>query len=618
MKINFVVTIFSLLGILSSCNSKTENKDFLEDKILIMDTHTLSNYQDLPILNTHLELSVNFQEKKLKGSVTHRFDENRKVDLLKLDTKYLKIDSIQDGDGNNLEYSFGKFDELLGSALSVILNSQSNEVVIFYETTEKSEALDWLLPSQTAGKTFPFMYTQGQSIFTRSWIPIQDTPGVRITYSAKINTPKNMMALMSAANPQEIDTNNVYSFEMNQPIPPYLIALAVGNLEFKAIDFRTGVYAEPSMLEECANELVDMGKMVDVAEQLYGKYDWERYDVIVLPPSFPFGGMENPRLTFATPTIIAGDRSLVSLIAHELAHSWSGNLVTNATWNDFWLNEGFTVYFERRIMEALYGRDYSEMLALLGFQDLQNQVSNSQPAMQLLRLNMNGKHPDDAMTDIAYEKGYFFLRMLEENIGRDKMDEFLKKYFNDHKFQTIVTEEFLSYLKENLLDDNFKGLNVEQWVFESGIPENCPKVNSLRFKNVESSVATFLDSGSEELKYASEKWSTHEWLHFLKHLPESLNLGQMDDLDKVFNLSNSGNSEILAVWFLQSIKNDYKPAFENLENFLLKIGRRKFLQPLYLELSKNQEHKIWAKKVYKKARNNYHYVSFNTIDNILN
>ena len=618
MKINFVVTISLIFGMLSSCNSKAENKSFPEEKNLIIDTHTLSNYQDLPILNTHLELSVNFQEKKLKGSVTHRFAKNRKVDLLKLDTKYLKIDSVQDGNGNNLEYSFEEFDELLGSALSVILNSQSNEVVVFYETTNKSEALDWLLPNQTAGKTFPFMYTQGQSIFTRSWIPIQDTPGVRITYSAKINTPKNMLAVMSAANPQEMDTNSIYSFEMNQPIPPYLIALAVGNLEFKAIDFRTGVYAEPSMLEECANELVDMGKMVDVAEQLYGKYDWDRYDVIVLPPSFPFGGMENPRLTFATPTIIAGDRSLVSLIAHELAHSWSGNLVTNATWNDFWLNEGFTVYFERRIMEALYGRDYSEMLALLGFQDLQNQVYNSKPSMQLLRLNMKGKHPDDAMTDIAYEKGYFFLRMLEENMGRDKMDEFLKKYFNDHKFQTIVTEEFLSYLKENLLDDNYKGINVEQWVFDPGIPKNCPKVNSLRFKNVESSVATFLDGGAEELKVISDKWSTHEWLHFLKHLPESLNHDQMGDLDKVFNLSNSGNSEIVAVWFLQSIKNDYEPAFENLEKFLVKIGRRKFLQPIYLELSKNQEHKIWAKKVYQKARNNYHYVSFNTIDNILN
>ena len=603
---------------LLSCNSKAENKSLSEDENLIIDTHTLSNYQDLPIKNTHLELSVNFQEKKIKGSVTHQFDKNRKVDLLKLDSKYLKIDSIQDGNGNSLEYSIGEFDELLGSALTVILNSESSEVVIFYETTDKSEALDWLLPNQTAGKTFPFMYTQGQSIFTRSWIPIQDTPGIRITYTAKINTPKNMMAVMSAANPQKIDTNNVYSFEMKQPIPPYLIALAVGNLEFKAIDFRTGVYAEPSMVDECANELVDMGKMVDVAEQLYGKYDWDRYDVIVLPPSFPFGGMENPRLTFATPTIIAGDRSLVSLIAHELAHSWSGNLVTNATWNDFWLNEGFTVYFERRIMEALYGRDYSEMLALLGFQDLQNQVDNSIPSMQLLRLNMIGKHPDDAMTDIAYEKGYFFLRMLEENIGRDKMDVFLKKYFNDHKFQTIVTNEFLSYLKENLLDDNFKGLNVEQWVFESGIPENCPKVNSLRFKNVESSVATFLDGGAQELKIISEKWSTHEWLHFLKHLPESLNENQMADLDKAFDLSNSGNSEILAVWFLQSIKNDYRPAFENLEKFLVKIGRRKFLQPLYLELSKNKEHKIWAKKVYQKARNNYHYVSFNTIDNILN
>tara|TARA_B110000902_G_scaffold251549_1_gene311964 strand:+ start:611 stop:2467 length:1857 start_codon:yes stop_codon:yes gene_type:complete len=618
MKINFVVSISMLFLLVSSCNSKPEIKDVVEKKNLIMDTHTLSNYQDLPIINSHLELSVDFKERKLKGSVTHEFDKNRKDSVLKLDTKYLKIDSIQDSDGNNLEYSLGELDELLGSALSIKLNPKSKDVVIFYETTDKSEALDWLVPNQTAGKTFPFMYTQGQSIFTRSWIPIQDTPGIRITYSATIKTPENMMAVMSAANPQEIDTNNVYSFEMNQPIPPYLIALAVGNLEFKEIDFRTGVYAEPSMVEECANELIDMGKMVNVAEELYGKYDWDRYDVIVLPPSFPFGGMENPRLTFATPTIIAGDRSLVSLIAHELAHSWSGNLVTNATWNDFWLNEGFTVYFERRIMEALYGRDYSEMLALLGFQDLQNQIDNSLPAMQLLRLNMLGKHPDDAMTDIAYEKGYFFLRMLEENMGRDKMDVFLKNYFNDHKFQTIVTEEFLSYLKENLLDDNYKGLNVEQWVFESGIPENCPKVNSLRFKNAEGSVTTFLESGAEAIKESSDLWSTHEWLHFLKHLPDTLPLNHLADLDKVFNLSNSGNSEILAVWFLQSIKNDYRPAFENLEKFLVKIGRRKFLQPLYLELSKTKEHKIWAKKVYLKARNNYHYVSFNTIDDILN
>ena len=619
MKIKLIAFISTLLILCLSCESDSKTKKIDSVNNLIMDTHTLSNYQDLPIVNTHLELSVNFQERKLKGSVTHEFDKNRKINLLKLDTKYLKIDSIQDSNGNTLEYSLGEFDELLGSPLTINLNPKSNFVVIFYETTKKSEALDWLVPNQTAGKMYPFMYTQGQSIFTRSWIPIQDTPGIRITYSAKIKTPKNMMAVMSAANPQEIDTNNIYSFKMNQPIPPYLIALAVGNLEFKAIDSRTGVYAEPSMVVKCANELIDMGKMVDSAENLYGAYDWDRYDVIVLPPSFPFGGMENPRLTFATPTIIAGDRSLVSLIAHELAHSWSGNLVTNATWNDFWLNEGFTVYFERRIMESLYGRDYSEMLALLGFQDLQKQIDNSKPNMQLLRLNMLGKHPDDAMTDIAYEKGYFFLRMLEENMGRKKMDFFLKNYFQDHKFQTIVTEEFLSYLKENLLDNNnYQVLNIDQWVFKPGIPENCPIVKSLRFENVETSAMTFLENGAAVLKESSDMWSTHEWLHFLKHLPDTLALRQLLDLDNTFNLSNSGNSEILAVWFLQSIKNDYRPAFENLEKFLVKIGRRKFLQPLYLELSKNENHKIWAKKVYEKARNNYHYVSFNTIDNILN
>jgi aminopeptidase N len=614
--IEFISALF-ILCISCESNSKIKKTDSVNN--LIIDTHTLSNYKDLPIVNTHLELSVNFQERKLKGSVTHEFEANRKINLLKLDTKYLKIDSIQDGDGNTLEYSLGEFDELLGSPLSINLNPKSNSVVIFYETTKKSEALDWLVPNQTAGKMYPFMYTQGQSIFTRSWIPIQDTPGIRITYSAKIKTPKNMMAVMSAANPQEMDTNNVYSFKMNQPIPPYLIALAVGNLEFKAIDSRTGVYAEPSMVVKCANELIDMGKMVDSAENLYGAYNWDRYDVIVLPPSFPFGGMENPRLTFATPTIIAGDRSLVSLIAHELAHSWSGNLVTNATWNDFWLNEGFTVYFERRIMESLYGRDYSEMLALLGFQDLESQITKSKPNMQLLRLNMMGKHPDDAMTDIAYEKGYFFLRMLEENMGREKMDSFLKNYFKDHKFQTIVTEEFLSYLKDNLLDTNsYQALNINQWVFEPGIPENCPIVKSLRFENAEISVTTFLESGAEELKESSDLWSTHEWLHFLKHLPDTLDLVQLLDLDNTFNLSNSGNSEILAVWFLQSIKNDYRPAFENLEKFLVKIGRRKFLQPLYLELSKNEDHKIWAKNVYQNARENYHYVSFNTIDKILN
>ena len=618
MKYHFLTLVFFGAFTLSNCSIEEENINKKVSNHLIMDSHTLSNYKDLPIIHTHLDLEVDFVNKLLRGSVTHNLSEDRNTDLLVLDSKHLEVDSVKDERGNRLNFEIGNFDELLGSKFSIQLNTESKSVTIFYKTTNKSEALDWLMPNQTAGKNFPFMYTQGQSIFTRSWIPIQDTPGLRITYSANIKTPENMMAVMSAANPQEQHSENSYNFEMKQPIPPYLIALAVGNLQFKAVDYRTGVYAEPTMLDECVDELSDMGKMVDVAENLYGKYDWDRYDVIVLPPSFPFGGMENPRLTFATPTIIAGDRSLVSLIAHELAHSWSGNLVTNATWNDFWLNEGFTVYFERRIMEALYGKDYSEMLALLGYQDLVEEINGLEPDMQLLRLNMLGKHPDDAMTDIAYEKGYFFLRMIENHVGREKMDSFLLKYFNDHKFKTIITEEFISYLKKHLLNENKEKLNINEWIFEPGIPANCPKVNSVRFENVASLVDDFMIFGASSLKEKTANWSTHEWLHFIKHLPKEITLIQLSDLDKVFNFSNSGNSEILALWFLQSIKSDYQPAFDNLEKFLIKIGRRKFLQPLYLELSKSEKHKAWAKEVYKKARGNYHYVSFNTIDKILN
>lgn len=618
MKYHFLTLVFFGAFTLSNCSIEEENINKKVSNHLIMDSHTLSNYKDLPIIHAHLDLEVDFVNKLLRGSVTHNLSEDRNTDLLVLDSKHLEVDSVKDERGNRLNFEIGNFDELLGSKFSIQLNTESKSVTIFYKTTNKSEALDWLMPNQTAGKNFPFMYTQGQSIFTRSWIPIQDTPGLRITYSANIKTPENMMAVMSAANPQEQHSENSYNFEMKQPIPPYLIALAVGNLQFKAVDYRTGVYAEPTMLDECVDELSDMGKMVDVAENLYGKYDWDRYDVIVLPPSFPFGGMENPRLTFATPTIIAGDRSLVSLIAHELAHSWSGNLVTNATWNDFWLNEGFTVYFERRIMESLYGKDYSEMLALLGYQDLVEEINDLEPDMQLLRLNMLGKHPDDAMTDIAYEKGYFFLRMIENHVGREKMDFFLLKYFNDHKFKTIITEEFIIYLKKYLLNENKEKLNINEWIFEPGIPANCPKVNSVRFENAVSLVDDFMIFGASSLKEKTANWSTHEWLHFIKHLPKEITLIQLSDLDKVFNFSNSGNSEILALWFLQSIKSDYQPAFDNLEKFLIKIGRRKFLQPLYLELSKSEKHKAWAKEVYKKARGNYHYVSFNTIDKILN
>lgn len=605
----FILTSFSV-NFLCAMNDSIQIKN--------ADSHTLSNYNDISISHVHLDLSVDFFRKELAGWVELFFQKKVNTNTLILDTKYLLIDRVEDQNKNKLNFNYLETDELLGTPLLVQLNDSSHSIKVFYKTTAKSEALDWLSANQTAGKNFPFMYTQGQSIFTRSWIPIQDTPSIRVTYTADVTVPEGMLAVMSASNPQQTNLSNRYHFEMKQSISPYLIALAVGELSFQSIDERTGVYAEPSMIESCANELADMGKMVDEAEKLYGQYDWDRYDVIVLPPSFPFGGMENPRLTFATPTIIAGDRSLVSLIAHELAHSWSGNLVTNATWNDFWLNEGFTVYFERRIMEALYGKDYTDMLALLGFQDLKSELSSLNKDMQKLKLKLNGLHPDDAMSDIAYEKGYFFLRMLEEKKGRAKMDSFLKNYFDDHKFQTITTEEFLAYLDENLLEGEEDGLMINQWVYQSGLPENCPKVLSSRFLQAEKAVDLFLKKGVDNIVDAAADWSTHEWLHFIKHLPENINKNQLEKLDETFNLSSNGNAEILCVWFLISIKADYRPAFDPMKTFLTKIGRRKFLQPIYEELAKNPVNKKWAKEVYVKARDNYHYVSFNTVDEILN
>jgi leukotriene A-4 hydrolase/aminopeptidase len=613
---------FAFIGLFffSSCNSsfderQAEQKPLISDSTII-DLHTLSNYKRVSTSHLHLDIEVDFSKKIISGSVTHKILNPNNDDKFILDTKNLSVKHVELDNGKAANFSFGDYDELLGTPLIVDIDPSVKQVTIHYKTTDRTEALDWLMPAQTDGKQSPFMYTQGQSIFTRSWIPIQDTPGLRITYSANVKVPSGMLAVMSASNPVKRNENNSYAFNMPQPIPCYLIALAVGDLAFSPIDERTGVYAEKTMLEDCAYELEDMGDMVTAAEELYGNYQWERYDVIVLPPSFPFGGMENPRLTFATPTIIAGDKSLTALIAHELAHSWSGNLVTNATWDDFWLNEGFTVYFERRIMESLYGKDYVEMLALLGYQDLQGSIAELSEDLQLLKLKLKGLHPDEGMSDIAYEKGYFFLRLIEETVGREKFDVFLKGYFNNHKFQTIVTEYFIDYLNENLLVPNNISLNVQEWIYQPGLPKNCPEIVSERFDNIDAVLVDFHNT-SDTSQVDAQNWSTHEWLHFIRKLSPETTAQQLQLIDQKFKLTQSGNSEILAAWFEQSIKFNYRGVDVALEKFLIRVGRRKFLTPLYKALASTPEGKKRAIDIYEKARGNYHYVSFNTIDNLL-
>jgi len=588
-----------------------------------MDVHSLSKPEEAKVTHYDLDLNVDFNTKIITAKVTCTIETKAGSKQLILDTHDLKIDKVTIGkDEKPTTFILSEPVKYLGQALIIDIEEGTKTATIYYSTSPTAAAIQWLDKEQTAGKKHPFLFTQSQAILARTWIPCQDSPGLRITYSARIKCPKELMAVMSASNPTALSADGVYHFNMPNPIPSYLLALAIGDLVFKPIGKRTGVYAEPATIDKAVHEFVDLEKMLVAAEKLYGPYDWERYDVLVLPPSFPFGGMENPRLTFATPTILAGDRSLTSLIAHELAHSWSGNLVTNATWDDFWMNEGFTVYFERRIMEALYGKPFADMQAVLGFRDLMIDVNavGIDGEDSHLKLNLKDRDPDDGMTKVAYEKGYFLLRLIEETIGRERLDAFLIKYFKSHAFQTITTEQFLDYYDRELIKGDTAladKIRIKDWIYKPGIPANCPVIKSERFEEVEAEAAKFT-SGTPAKNLNTKDYQTNEWMHFLSKLPESMDLAKMNDLDATFHFTQSGNSEVLFLWLERVIHSKYTAGYQALENFLTEVGRRKFVKPLYAAMLKTPDGLTMAKAIYAKARQNYHSVTRNTVDEMIN
>ena len=587
-----------------------------------LDAHSFSEPQKAVVKHLDLEIKVDFTTQILTGKASWQIDNINKSDEIIFDTRQLQIQKITLGDDEKeTTFSLAQNVAIFGQALKVKIGNSTTKVNIYYTTSKDAGAVQWLNPQQTAGKKHPFLFTQSQAILARTWIPCQDSPGIRFSYNAKITVPKELLALMSAENPKSKNSTGIYDFKQPNPIPSYLMALAVGDIEFKGVDNRTGVYAEPVTLQKAAYEFADMGKMVTAAENLYGPYKWGRYDVLVLPPSFPFGGMENPMLTFATPTVIAGDRSLVSLIAHELAHSWSGNLVTNATWNDFWLNEGFTVYFERRIVEAVYGKDEAKMQEVLGAQDRDKTIKEfgkDNPDTRL-KADFNGRDPDDGVSDIAYEKGYSFLRTIENEVGREKLDAFLKEYFNSHAFHSVTTEDFLADLDKNLLKGNKQlrdKIKVDEWIYQPGLPSNAPAVSSVDFTSVDSLISDWGKTGKTS-SLTKAKRSTNVLIYLIRHLPENISAKQMAEIDGEFKFTSSGNAEIQATWYTLAIRKKYLAAYPAIEKFLTEVGRRKFLIPLYKEMIKTAEGKEWAKKVYAKARPNYHSVAYHTIDDLL-
>ena len=600
------------------------------DTTLIKDGHSYSNIDKIRTKHLHLELDVNFENTTIYGVARHEMI-NSGVDTAIFDIKNLDIKKVTLGKGkeNEVEADFiiGANNEMLGQPLCVKILPTTKYINIYYQTTEKKEAIDWLTPELTAGKKHPFMYTQGEAILTRSWIPLQDAPSNRITYSADVKVPKDLMALMSAENPKVKNDLGLYHFEMKQRIPSYLIALAVGDLKFKKLGKNCGVYSGPELIKACAYEFVDLPKLIKAAEKIYGKYQWEQYDLVVLPYSFPFGGMENPRLTFANPTLLAGDRSLVSVVAHELAHSWSGNLVTNATWDDFWLNEGFTVYFEGRIMEEIYGKEVSDILALIEYQELEADIAeigkSDFPEDTHLKLSLKGRNPDDGMTSIAYVKGAFFLKTLENKVGRELFDKFMNAYFKKYSFHTITTEGFEAFLNAQLLKPNHITFNTKEWLYKAGIPSNCYKIDSPRFKLVQKLADDFAKGKDifkvkrKKDKITRAKYVTQEWLAFIRRLPSKMDPAQMRKLDEHLDFKGCGNAEIMTEWYVLGINSGYMDIRPPMEKFLMKVGRRKFLMPIYKNLAKTSETLAWGKKVFDKAQHNYHFVSKSSVEAVL-
>ena len=562
------------------------------------------------VTDVALDLMADFRAQRLAGTARLTIERAAGAHEIVLDALGLDVASVTDGTGQSLAWSFGDERPVRGRPLLVALPA-GREIVIHYRTTPGAVALQWLAPEQTAGKRHPYLFTQGEAILTRSWVPTQDSPGIRQTYSARIVVPRSLVAVMSAESltPGGVETpdGRAFSFRMNQPIPPYLFALAVGDLAFVQIGARTGVWAEPSVVQAAAWEFADVEKMVGAAEALYGPYRWGRYDILVLPPSFPYGGMENPRLTFMSPTAVAGDRSLTSIAAHELAHSWSGNLVTNATWRDFWLNEGVTTYIEERIVERLYGRDTSAAVQAVTREDLVRGIASLPPARTVLYLP-DSENPNDA-TDVPYGKGAAFLRLIELSVGRERFDGWLRAYFDRHAFTSVTTDTFLDDLRRSLFGADADALEarlrVREWLFEPGLPANAPVPMSEGLDRARGEAARFAN-GASASSLVVTAWTTQQWLQFLARLPRTVARARLEDLDRTFALSERQNAVVLAAWLRIALEQQYEPALPATERFLTTQGRMKFLEPLYRALLDSEWGQPIARRIYAIARPLYH------------
>lgn len=577
-----------------------------------LDPHSYYDDSQPKITSFKLKAKIDFDAKKLFCQVALNF-EKEVEGTIKLDSRDLIIKSVTYEDGSNVNFKVYPKDKVLGNLFEINFDRLTKTILVEYEVEKDSTALQWLKPEQTKGKQKPFLFTQCQPHHARSLVPLQDSPSVRITYLAEITVPSDLTVVMAAGASDVFENREkgekTFFFKMPQPIPPYLFAFAVGRLTSRDLSQRTKIWAEPEIVEKAAYEFEEIEEMIKKAESLFGPYEWERYDLLVLPPSFPYGGMENPRLTFITPTLIAGDRSLVSVVIHELAHSWTGNLVTNKNAQHFWINEGFTVWAERRILEAIYGVEASVMSYAQGFNALKSAISRfgEDSPFTCLVTNLENVDPDDVFSEIPYEKGSLFLRLLEETVSRTSFDRFIRSYIEKYRFTSIDTEELCSFIEAHF-PDVLKKVSAEKWLYSPGIPDNCPKIFSARLEFIMN-----LSSGFKFGTYPTNEeivsMNPGEKLVYFQNLPRPLNSEQLDFLVRSFNLKEVTNSEILAEYLTISAMSDYEPAFSQIKSFLSEVGRMKYIRPIYRAMGHNKRTRELARELFEKTKETLHPLS---------
>lgn len=599
------------------------------------DPNSLSNFYEIKTTNLDLNLKVSFEEKKLSGYVTlDMVAVTDTVAEIVLDTSYMNVENVsmvQSGKTTALKFAIDARHEAFGCALRITLpthlkTGSAVAIRVDYETTEKCTALQWLEPSQTSGKKHPYLFSQCQAIHARSLVPCQDTPAIKLHYTASITTPKPLSALMSAlrvgSSESEDGMFRTFKFHQKTSIPTYLIAIAVGNLAEREIGPRSSVWSEPEVVDAAAWEFEDTEKFICIAEELLTPYEWGLFDLLILPPSFPYGGMENPCLTFVTPTLLSGDKSLVDVAAHELAHSWCGNLVTTSNWTHFWLNEGWTVFMERKIVGRMHGEAVRQFSAIIGWKALEESIKTfgAKNPLTALRPNLDGIDPDDSFSSVPYEKGFNLLYHLEQLLGGPSVFEpYMKANFKHFAHQSISTEDWkdflYTYMQEHHGEEKLallKKVDWNTWFTSPGMPpvkcdfdrtlaEVCDSL-AKRWDAARSQTARDFSPSDIENFTPEQKMVFLERCQEYEPFPHDV----LQLMDKVYSMNGAKNSEIRFRWQILCLRGQWEAVFPHVVSFLLEQGRMKFVRPLYRNLHNCPGGSQLAKDTFVKNRRMYH------------